>query len=114
MGYEILSEYGKECVDKYYKNDTICIIDYKEKLEHDGYDSYGPQSNLWDLFILYTSKDSGEYVIDFVDWFHWEDWFKKDTRKGYTLYKTYNMDKLREMPRVSRKIIENKIIDMFN
>jgi hypothetical protein len=108
-----LTEYAKECIDYYNDNESVYIIGYKEILEHDGYDIEGPKSDLWDLFILYTSKVSGEDVIDFVDWYHWENWFLKDTRKGYTLHKTFNMNKIRETPELSRKIIENKIIKMF-
>jgi hypothetical protein len=113
MDYERLSEYAKHCVDKYAENNTIYIIDYKEKLDHDGYDKDGPESDLWDLFIMYTSKVSGEDVLDFVDWYHWENWFTKDTVKGYTLHKTFNMNKLRQIPEGSRKIIENQIVKMF-
>lgn len=110
--YTSLTEYAKECINKY-DTENVYIIDCKEILDHDGYDSQGPESNLWDLFVLYTSKVSGEDVIDFVDYYHWENWFVKDTIKGYTLQKTFNISMLRETPESSRKIIENRIIKMF-
>ena len=108
-----ISEYGKQCVEELQKDNNKYIIDYKETLDHDGYDSYGPKSDLWDLFVLYTSKISGEYTVDHVDWFHWENWYVNDLKKGYVLYYTFNMNKVRDTPESSRKIIENKIMKMF-
>jgi hypothetical protein len=113
MHYESLSEYGKQCIDKVEEDKTKYIIKYIEKLDHDGYDSKGPESNLWDLYILYTNSDVGEYVVEYIDWYHWEDWFEKDTQKEYKLYKTFNMDNIRSTPESSRKIIENELIKLI-
>jgi hypothetical protein len=107
MSYTTLTKYGIQCINKYEENDNINIIDYQEKLDHDGYDKYGPESDLWDLFILYKNKVSGEH---FVDWYNWEDWYIKDSIKGYTLYNTFNMNELRNN---KKSIIEEKIFKMF-
>jgi len=57
-----------------FKNDNIQIIHIKHKLEHDGYDYYGPKSNIHYLWVYYKkgydmfcSRYSREY------WFHGED-----------------------------------------
>jgi hypothetical protein len=111
MSYELLSEYGKQCIDNF--EEDKYIINYVEKLSHDGYDKDGPESDLWDLYILYTHNDTGEYVIDYVDWYHFENWFSKDTKKEYTFCEKFNMNDIRSTPQHSRKIIENELIKLF-
>jgi hypothetical protein len=103
-----ISEPAKICLSKLKEDKTKYIIDYKEILDHDGYDEYGPESNLWDFFILYTS--GGE---DFVEWYHLEDWFLKDTSKEYTLNVTLNMNIIRNIEESLRKTLENKVVKMF-
>jgi hypothetical protein len=113
MSYERLSEYGKQCIDKFQEDESIYIINYVEKLDHDGYDDQGPKSNLWDLYVLYTNSVNGEYVIEYVNWYHWENCFLKDTKKEYQLYETFNMNNVRSTPESSRKIIEHELIKLF-
>ena len=59
-----------------------------ETLDHDGYDSDGPESDLWDLYIFFIDE-KGDVKVDF---YHWENWFTKDTVKKYNLWSTYDMD----------------------
>ena len=46
------------------------IIGINRELEHDGYDSYGPKSNLWDLKIIHIENDK-----KYLSVWHREDWF---------------------------------------
>ena len=57
------------------------IIYLKEYLSHDGYDSLGPESNLWDLHIIIELND--DYI--FYD-YHWEDWYCENQVNEYTLW----------------------------
>lgn len=56
------------------------IVAYLEELSHDGYDRDGPESDIWDLFLI-TLKDE-YYVFNF---YHWENWFEEETIKKYEL-----------------------------
>jgi hypothetical protein len=56
------------------------IVAYLEELSHDGYDRDGPESDIWDLFLI-TLKDE-YYVFHF---YHWENWFEEETVKKYEL-----------------------------
>lgn len=44
------------------------ILNVKETLSHDGYDSLGPESNLWDLYIVDSNSKTHHY--------HREYWFQ--------------------------------------
>ena len=63
-----------------YKND-IDIKYVNQLVSHDGYDEYGPESDIYDLLIWYVEKgaddcgnDNGEKVYKMDIW-HREDWF---------------------------------------
>jgi hypothetical protein len=49
------------------------IIKIERDLEHDGYDMYGPKSDLWDLKITYMENDKKYLTI-----WHRENWFTGD------------------------------------
>lgn len=51
-----------------------------EDLSHDGYDKYGPESDLWDLDFI--TQKNGEYIYYSC---HWENWFHKGTVKEYDI-----------------------------
>jgi hypothetical protein len=55
------------------------IIDVTEKITHDGYDEYGPNSNIWDLYI--TVKEDNKYIKYN---YYFEDWFNE--YKDYELH----------------------------
>lgn len=63
----------------YYSNKNIIYIN--ETLSHDGYDSYGPESDLWDLSII--KELNNDYI--FYD-YHWENWFNDNQEKKYELW----------------------------
>ncbi len=67
-----LSPQANEIIQQF---DPQTIIDYREELSHDGYDVNGPESNLWDLFIL--TYDNDRY---FLSVYHDEDWFQNQSR----------------------------------
>jgi hypothetical protein len=58
------------------------VVAYVEELGHDGYDQDGPESDIWNLFLI-TLKN--EYYIFHA--YHWEDWFHEKTVKEYELVK---------------------------
>jgi hypothetical protein len=58
-------------------------------LSHDGFDSFGPKSDLYDLYILY--KLNG---IKYVAHWHREDWFTR-SEENY-LYYIHNIVELKE------------------
>lgn len=60
------------------------IIRIKVKLDHDGYDEDGPESDLWDLIIVH--KKGGKI---FTSIWHRENWFIKDVDDEYFLEKEF-------------------------
>ena len=55
------------------------IIFENIKIDHDGYDSYGPESNLYDYLIILQRENKILYEI-----FHREYWFRgKDDEEYY-------------------------------
>lgn len=52
------------------------LISYQENLDHDGYDRYGPESDLWDLYLI--TKKGSDYIFYSL---HWENWFRNDTHE---------------------------------
>ena len=73
---------------KYYNDNNLSVINYKKRVEHDGYDMYGPQSNLYYLVIFYKKKDDYNFYIDF--WCR-EYWFcsQDDDDEPYEKIKNY-------------------------
>ena len=47
------------------------VISVVEDLHHDGYDAEGPESDLWDFYVIFKD-DAKEYRVDV---YHREDWF---------------------------------------
>ena len=66
-------------------NKNIAFIG--EYLSHDGYDRFGPKSNLWDLFIVEECTDNF-YFYDY----HWENWYTEFDKKEYELFKKKNLE----------------------
>lgn len=63
-------------IDTYYQNKPIQnFICAKSILSHDGYDSWGPESNIYDIIIVYKNLDSEEIIVD--NW-HAEYWYHED------------------------------------
>ena len=60
-------DHKNNILKRYFKDKDIIYI--KEILEHDGYDKYGPESNLWTLYIII--KDNNNYILHR---YYYEDW----------------------------------------
>jgi hypothetical protein len=63
---------------KNYFNDKE-IIDIIENVTHDGYDIYGPISDIWDLYI--TTKENNKFIKYN---YYFEEWYGE--YKDYELY----------------------------
>ena len=60
---------------------------YYENLSHDGFDNYGPESDIWDLYIIDKNYMLYQY--------HWEDWFTtKKTEKKYELLSVKHLSEM--------------------
>ena len=77
------------------------VILVKEELSHDGYDSLGPKSNLYNLWILEKTYD--DYILYF---YHFEDWFHPNNDKIYKLENTYKLSELSNTKYVYNKFLE--------
>ena len=63
-------------IDTYYQNKPIQnLICVKSRLSHDGYDQFGPESNLYDIVIVHKNINSEEIIVD--NW-HAEYWYHED------------------------------------
>lgn len=72
-------------------HDISNIIDTKTIMTHDGYDEYGPESELFDFYVLYQKSNE-----IFLNNFHRENWFRGEVEEYY-LCKTINISqKLKE------------------
>ena len=79
-----LSTDAKSLIDNYLSDKNIIIaIEY---LTHDGYDSHGPESNLWDLYIIEEIYNNEFIIYNY----HWEDWFRS---KKYNKEKEFELTK---------------------
>jgi hypothetical protein len=65
------------------------IINIVEEMSYDGYDRYGPKSNIWNLFVL--SINNGEY---FFSHYNWENWFVKNQAQKYDLISEYSLNNI--------------------
>ena len=61
--------YEKLCKDKYLQKEDTLLFE-SIKIDHDGYDKDGPESNLYDYYIIILRNNEILYEI-----FHREDWF---------------------------------------
>ena len=66
------------------------IKDIKIEISHDGYDKYGPKSNLYDMKILHYDNQKL-----YLSLWHRENWFTgQDDEKYYYHDKTLNLNNL--------------------
>ena len=63
------------------------LLTKKIVLKHDGYDRYGPRSNLYDLYVIY--KDKTNRILKNV--YYREEWFDGHD-ETYQLYTSYLLD----------------------
>jgi hypothetical protein len=72
-----VSTTGTEFICENHPNDNIVSV--SEFITHDGYDRFGPQSNLHDLFVIV--KDGGIYKYYY---YKRENWFNNSTENDNT------------------------------
>lgn len=72
---------AKNIIKNFFMNKEIMTI--YENLSNDGYDDFGPTSDIWELVIL--EKTLNDYILTF---WGWENWFYED--ETFTQYKMYN------------------------
>jgi hypothetical protein len=89
-----MSSHENECMSYYLTGPAVDfinslpsnekVITYSEELSHDGYDRYGPESDLWDLYLI-TQKGS-DYIVYSL---HWENWFRREPHVYDVCYCNY-------------------------
>ena len=72
-------------------NDKESILSV-EILDHDGYDKYGPESNLWTFYII--TKENNQYILYR---YYFEDWYlgykpNEDTDSMYNIETKCNIE----------------------
>jgi hypothetical protein len=60
---------------KYYEKRNMKFLNYRIRVDHDGYDMYGPKSNIYYLMVIYKKEDNYNFYVDF--WCR-EYWFSDD------------------------------------
>ena len=85
------------CKSKYIReNDEILFEDIK--IDHDGFDQYGPESNLYDYLIIIKRNNKILYEI-----FHREYWYQGEDDEEYSIWNIWDNKK-------NYKPFENNII----
>lgn len=84
-----LTQYANDLIEFEYP-DWINIFSVYETVRHDCFDEYGPQTDIWDLYIVYENYN-GERLVD--KW-SWEDWFNPMQPTGYIegICRTYSFE----------------------
>ena len=92
--FENLSDLGKKVLqnlDRYIPaaaNNNIKWV--YEEISYDGFDNHGPESELYDLFIIIYESAKKMYVCYN---FHAEEWYTSDTKIEYDNYVSYMSNK---------------------
>lgn len=98
QSYEELCAPAKKIVDKYYEE----VVSFREIVTHDGFDEYGPESDIFDLYILSHVKDT--YL---VYRYGWENWFRGEIPK-YKFISCHSVD-AKDLNWVKEAFTENDI-----
>ena len=96
--------YSDQCINHLLKNSKT-ILDTKIVVSHDGYNEYGPESDLFDLYVLY-SKDNQI----FLDNYHRENWFD-GMNEEYSLYETRNISNILKDKSYIKKFLTSIFIE---
>lgn len=84
----VYSNHGKKLISNTFTNrQDIKIIYAKEFLTHDGYDKYGPQSQLWSLYICI--QDLSTKIYTYYHYYTEYCYCGMNTNIEYELYKDY-------------------------
>ena len=84
----LYSNHGKKLMtDKFTNRPDIKIVYAKEFLEHDGHDKYGPNSDVWSLYLCVQDISTKIYTYYH---YHTEYWYCGSNDKlEYELFKDY-------------------------
>ena len=82
-----LSKYAQQLfnTNPTFKNEVI--VEIYEHLSHDGYDQHGPESDIWDLYVVTLADGSPDTYIYYT--FSAENWFYPDANVEYELTESY-------------------------
>lgn len=72
--------YEEKCKAKYLQKEDHVLYEYI-KVDHDGYDQYGPKSNLYDYYVIIQRNNKILYEI-----FYRENWFSDKYNMEYECY----------------------------
>lgn len=102
-------DYEKLCKDKYLQKEDTVLFE-RIKLDHDGYDQWGPQSNLYDYCIIILRNNEILYEI-----FHREDWYTTDQEEYELLFtdKPFKNKITEDITKEEDNYVEN-MIKFFN
>jgi hypothetical protein len=111
-----LSNNATALIDNLFKDKNIIMA--CEYLSHDGFDRHGPQSNLWDLYIILDDD------VNIIHHYHWEDWFNGKSIytyefTNYEFYQTFKITEkdvfyLKNFQKDINKIDNDKLKEIFN
>ena len=93
-----------QCINHFLGNYNT-ILDTKTLISHDGYDAYGPESDLFDLYVLYLKDNE-----IFLDNYHRENWFD-GMNEEYSLYKTKNISNILKDKSYIKKLLPTIFIE---
>ena len=71
MSFNRISVNGNEVIKRDFINNDKDVVFATQIIEHDGYDRYGPESDLFTLYIF--TKEDNEYVLYRYYYEYWYD-----------------------------------------
>ena len=101
-----------DSINNYYKKKPIHkLICAKHWLHHDGYDRYGPKSNLYEIVIAHVSTNSDNVIVD-----HWhaEYWFREDNVSFDIASKIYTSQEFSNYYKKSLKNSDETVVSFMD
>ena len=88
-------DHKNNILKKYFNDKDIIYI--KEILEHDGFDKYGAESNLWTLYIII--KENNDYILYR---YYYEDWFENKENLNFDINNDslYNLESIKILNKI--------------
>jgi hypothetical protein len=96
----VFSQHGKDMLETFLNNSSWRIIMAREFLDHDGYDSEGPKSNIWYLFFIVHDFKTNKY--------NYYKFFTEDCFTGSNIY--YSFDTIDISPTCSVKTRDDIVL----
>ena len=109
-----ITKNAQNILNKYFNDkDIVCV---GEILDHDGYDKYGPESNLWTFYIITKEQNiENNDNIYIIYRYYFEDWFQHHKSMCYndSLYKLEKRFNLKDIDHYDYDML-NKFKCVFN